>query len=378
MNGLKIFLSITIFFALAFSFNACKKEKDEDNSVNDASFDKSGMLKNIAENIIIPSYTDLKAAVDSLQYYNNQFLSNPNTVTLIALQQKFRDAYSTYQWCSAFEFGPAEDEIIRANFNTFPCDTVQVNNNISSGVYNLGAASNLDAKGFPAIDFLLYGSLHNNDTIVAMFTIDADAANRKNYLSALVNELKSKTDIVNNAWSPSGGNYIATFIGNTGTDAGSSLSLLVNQLNFDFEVLKNFEIGIPLGKQSLGTPFPEKVQAYYSQSSIVLAMQHIKAIENIYLGRSKQGVDGLGLDDYLAHLQSPYNGGLLSDAIKAQLTTAIAKLQLVPDPLSQTIITNSSVVNNAYVELQKQVILFKTEMPSSFGVLITYLDNDGD
>jgi len=41
-------------------------------------------------------------------------------------------------------------------------------------------------------------------------------------------------------------------------------------------------------------------------------------------------------------------------------------------------LTNPSVVDAAYVELQKQVVLFKTDMPSSLGVLITYQDNDGD
>lgn len=336
------------------------------------------MLRNIGEHLILPAYSDLKISIDSLHYFNNQFIADPSLPNLANVQTLFRQAYSRFQWVAAFEFGPADKELIRANFNTFPCDTVQINGKIAAGDFNFSTVADLDAKGFPAIDFLLYGSQYNNDAIIAKFTTDANAANRRSYLNALVNELKSKTDALNNAWSPAGGNYINTFINNTGADVGSSLGLLVNQLNYDFETLKNYKVGIPLGKKTLGTPLPEKVEACYSQISVALAVQQIKAIENLYLGRSKQGVDGLGLDDYLIHLKSQYNGGWLSDAIKSQLSLAIQKLQSVPDPLSQTIISTPSIVDAAYIELQKQVVLFKTDMPSSLGVLITYQDNDGD
>jgi predicted lipoprotein len=152
----------------------------------------------------------------------------------------------------------------------------------------------------------------------------------------------------------------------------------VNQLNYDFEFLKNYKIAIPLGKRTLGTPLPEKVEGYYSKISIQLAAEQFKAIENIYLGKSKLGVDGLGLDDNLVHLKSEYNGGTLSDAIRAQITTVLSKIQAIPDPLSSSITNNPAIVDAAYVEMQKLVVLFKTDMSSALGVLITYQDNDGD
>ncbi len=332
----------------------------------------------MAVNLIVPAYAELKVSVDSLQFYNNQFAASPTLALLVMLQIKFIQAYTDYQRVSSFEFGPAEIELIRTNFNIFPCDSTQINNKIAAGDFGISTAADLDAKGFPAIDYLLYGSNQNNDTVLVRFTTDANAANAKNYLTTLINELKFKTDLVNAGWSASGGNYTATFKGNTGSDVGGSIGMLVNQLNYDLELLKNAKIGIPLGKKTLGVPLPEKTEARYSTVSLLLAMEHLKSIENIYLGRSVANIDGLGLDDYVAHVNARHFTGPLNDVIKNKFISAKAKLALVTGTLSQAVISNASAVDAAYMELQQLTVLLKVDMPSALGVLITYQDNDGD
>lgn len=353
----------------------CKKDKQKDNKPVD-NFDRKAMLTNIGNNVIIANYLSLQTEANALDAAVIQFNTTTDSANLANLQTAFNTAYATWQLCSVFELGPGESQLIRLNLNTFPTDTAQINANIASGVYDLGTAANVDAKGLPAIDFLLFESTFI--TTLANYTTANNATNRKTYLLALSNEIKTKANNIYNAWIASGGNYINTFITNSGTDIGSSLGLLINQLNYDFETIKNFKIGIPLGKKTLGTPLPEKVEGYFSGTSLALVIKHLKTIENIYLGRSELGVDGLGLDDYLTHLKTPYNSGLLSDAIRAQLQTAISKLQSIPSPLSQTVVSNPTVVDAAYIELQKLVVLLKADMPAALGTLITYADNDGD
>ena len=154
--------------------------------------------------------------------------------------------------------------------------------------------------------------------------------------------------------------------------------MLVNQLNYDFELLKNAKIGIPLGKKTFGTPIPAKVEAFYSTQSLVLVTEHLKSISTIYLGKNLQNAHGLGLDDYLAHLKAQHSLGLLNDVIKNQFTLAETKLAAIPGTLSQAVVSNPAVVDAAYAELQKLVVLLKVDVPSALGVLITYQDNDGD
>ena len=57
---------------------ACSSESDEDqNQVAD--FDHSSILKNYADNIIIPRYNNFKAELDALKTFVDEFASNPNS-----------------------------------------------------------------------------------------------------------------------------------------------------------------------------------------------------------------------------------------------------------------------------------------------------------
>lgn len=371
LKNIKLKASLGIALLVTGGF-CCKPEKEEETPKPE--FDRKAMLENIGNNVIVPNYLSFKAKTFSLDSAVADFNSASDLTKLNNLQNLFKETYLLWQNISTFEFGPAYDILFRVNSNNFPTDTVQINSNITTGSYDPATAGNLDAKGFPAIDFLLFGRTDNN-SILANFTSDANAANRKTYLQNLSSELKSNASAVYNSWV---GGYAGTFSNNTGTDVGSSLGMLVNELNYDYEILKNYRIGIPLGKKTLGTPQPNKVEAYYEKNSVQLAVEHIKSIENIYLGRSKSGSDGLGLDDYLIRLEAQYNSGLLSDAIKSQFSVTISKLQAIPDPLSETIVNNPAVVDAAYNEIQKLLVLLKTDMPSALGVQITYQDNDGD
>jgi predicted lipoprotein len=167
--------------------------------------------------------------------------------------------------------------------------------------------------------------------------------------------------------------YRNTFVNSLSTDVGSSIGFLVNQVNFELDYLKNAKVGIPLGKKTLGISMPEKCEAYYGKQSVQYALETLKAIERVYNGGS-----GKGFDDYLDHLGAEYNGGSLNGAIQNQFSVAKSKLSAIPDPLSAQITSNPAIVDAAYAELMKLLVLLKTDMPSSLGVIITYQDGDGD
>lgn len=361
---------------LGLLLTQCKKKSDEEGLNPEVSFDKPAMLANVGEQIIMPAYEKLKRSLDSLTVSTDAFVKNPDSATLAEIQARFINAYILYQSASTFEFGPADVQLLRASFNIFPSDTNKINSKISIGNFDFSTVADIDVKGFPAIDFLLFSG--GNASVLSRFTAAANATNTKTYLRALVTEIRSKTDAVNTGWSSTGGNYIAQFKTNLGNSVGSSLGLLVNQFNFDYEILKNARIGIPLGKKSLGTPYPNKVEAFYSGQSLRLALEHLRSIENIYLGRDANGNDGPGFDDYLAALKTQHPQGLLNEVIKNKFIAAKTKLTAIQEPLSQTVINNPAIVDAAYLEIYQLTVLIKVDMPSALGVMITYEDNDGD
>jgi predicted lipoprotein len=352
---------------------SCKKSNTDDSDKGSA-FDRKGLLINVSTNIIIPAYTAFQTTAVNLDAAVIAFNASPDAAKLVTLQTAFKAAYLQWQSTSAFEFGPAATVSLRVNTNTYPASVDQINANVTSGTYNPLLLANLAAKGLPALDYLLFGTGADNTAILAMYTTDSNAAKRKTYLASLSTEIKTNINTVVTGWST----YKATFISADGTDIGSSVGQLVNQLVYDYEILKNYEVGIPAGVQSMGAALPQKVQAYYSQISLQLAIAHIQAVQNIYLGKSSTA-DGLGLDDYLVQANAKSSSGAsLNDAIKAQFASALAKLQALTNPLSTNITTNQAQVTAAYTELQKLTVMLKTDMTSSLGILITYGDNDGD
>ncbi len=367
-----LFVATVIAAIVSISFfSACKKDEDLPDDPADT-FDRTSLLVNYADSLIITNFMILDVQLDTLTARTAAFNASPDLTNLYALRTTFLSAYRTYQSVSAFEFGPSETETYRTNCNTFPTDTAQILANISNGTYDLFMASNLDAKGFPAIDYLLYG---RNVTDAAIVNYFSTTANRRAYLADLVLHLSTHTANVLNAWNSG---YRQAFIASNGNSIGSSLGYIVNQLNYDLELIKNARVGIPLGKLSLGVPMPEKCENYYSGQSVWLASACLDNIENFYLGRSMNGTDGPGLDNYLDHLGAQYQSGSLNSAIQQHFADAKTKLQAVPDPLSTQVISNPAVVDTAYVAIKRLLILLKTDMPSNLGIVITYQDTDGD
>ncbi len=370
---MKKLIQLSLALILCSLLLQCKrKNKDKDPDEDPAVvFDKQAMLTNYADALIIPSYTNFKTSLDSLIGVYNTFKTSGTLNDFQIVKQKFFVAYLKYQRCDLFEFGPAENQVIRASFNIFPTDSTQINSNITAGNYNLALVANLDAKGFPALEYLFFGNNANENSMLALFS----NANRKQYATDLLAEMSIKINAVISSWNSS---YRNTFVNSLGTDVGSSIGFMVNQLNYQLDYLKNAKVGIPLGKKSLNVPVPTSCEAYYTGISIVYAKETLNLIESAYLGRSASGSDGKGFDDYLVHLEAKYSGGSLNDAINAQFALAKTKLAAVPDPLSTQVTSNAATVDAAYIELVKLLVLLKTDMPSSLGVVITYQDGDGD
>jgi hypothetical protein len=367
------YLTVLLVSALFLSVS-CKKKKEEEEEKKD-DFNKSELLANYSSNIIIPSYQDHLVKLDSLLASQQRFASVKNLPNLLDLRQKFADAYLSFQNVSAFEFGPAETVYYRSNANTFPCDTPQIKSNVASGTYDLNTAANIDAKGFPALDFMLYGKNQTDQQVLDLYVTDSLATNRLNYLGTLCTTLRSSASGILQSWTSS---YQSTFNASTSSDIGSSIGLLINQLNQDVEISKNFRIGVPLGKKTLGVILPDKCEAYYSKQSLELVKKNILTCERIYFGNSLSGASGKGFDDYLDFLNAQYNGGSLNAAITNQFTVVKTKLNAIPETLDGSIVSNFAAVDAAYLEVQRLVVLLKADMPSALGIVITYQDTDGD
>lgn len=343
-------------FALALLCLVALSCDRNDPKVEDT-FDKEAMLKNITSTSIVPAYSQWAEAAGSLDQAADVFTNDPSEGNLEILRNAFIKAHENWNACALFEFGPAADRNLRLAINTFPTDTAQIETNIVEGDYDLDAAMNADAKGFAAIDYVLYTKKE------ALLSSDARAKYIKDntqYILGLANEVES-------SWQ----SYQNEFANNTSSSAGSSISNLVNEINYEFELIKNARVGIPLGKKTLGETQVEKLEGFYSGKSNEFAVSSLISIKNAFTGGN-----GIGLDDYLNDLDAKKDDKLLSIAIIElfdEIETGLNEVEL-----RSTIDESPADLDPIYNKLEQQVVLLKTDMPSQLGVQITYQDNDGD
>ena len=329
-------------------------------------FDQEAMFTNIADNLIIPAYTNLKEKVDDLETKVTDFQSNISQSTLDDLRSSWFEAYRVWQHASQYKFGPSEDVFLYNSVNNFPLNVDETNEKITNEDYDFTSPDAYD-KGFPALDYLLYGIGDDDAAILVQF---ADAK-YMTYLTKVVEDIKTRVDATTTAWDT----YRATFITNTGTAAGSSLSQIVNGFNENYEFIKREKLGVPSGVLTLGFTNPTKVEAFYAGRSVELANEALAASFQLYLG-----ANSLGLDDYLQEIGTMKEDKTLDEAIQEQFTSAVNTLQGLgtTTPLSELVDTETDKVVDAYNEVTKQLVNIKTDMPSVLCVSITYIDNPSD
>jgi len=350
-----LFLSIIL---LSLAVASCKK-KGEDTP----QFDKSELLNNVATNIIIPSLNSFSTELNTLKSSFEAFENNMNLTSLETVRENFKSAYSSWQSLKIYDFGPLLNNGFKLSTGIFPSDTTQIQDNITSGSYNLTTAANSDAIGLSALDYLLFkpGAL---DEFI-------NTANYSDYASDVIDKMVNEMTVVQSEWS----SYKNTFVSSTGTETTSSFSQLVNEFNKDFEIAKNAKLGIPLGKQSLGIQLPDYIEARYSGYSLDLLRSSIVSHQGLFNGDNNSASGSkVGFYEYLVHLERSD----LANNINSRFNSILAKIDSFQNSLESEMATNSSELDALYNLIQGQVVNLKTDMTSAFGVLITYQDNDGD
>ncbi|MEO1054683.1 MAG: imelysin family protein [Bacteroidota bacterium] len=355
------------FVALAWSVISCG---DDDTTGTEMSgFDRSAMLESMATNLIIPNFETLQASVNQLEVAANNFVATTTEENLTALQEAWVQAVTDHQHCSAFGFGPASLSLgpYASVLGVFPIDETDVESNIVSGDFDPASSFDRDVRGFYAVEYLIYGNQSTAAEIVAGFD-----QNRKDYLSLLVNELKTTFDNIVTEWNTT---YLQEFVASEGTSAGSSVSLMYNEFVQDYENLKNFKIELPAGLTAgQGGADGALVEAFYSGISRDLIVEHFESSKNIWSGLSRSGQDIIGFEEYL---ESVVGGPeLITNTQSAIVVIDNAVAALPQGRLSDQITDDAVAVLRD--ELQNNTANFKSSMSSLLGISITFNSGDGD
>ncbi len=366
ITGKKVFL---VLIAALIVVACTSSSTDDEPKVNNDNFDRTALLVNVADNIVIPAFEDLGAKLSELKSKKDAFVATPNQTNLEELRASWVNAYTVWQSVEVFNIGKAEELLYGFQMNVYPTNVSDIENNISTGTYDLTAVNNNDAVGFPAVDYMLYGLGTDDMAIISKY---ADAK-YTTYLSDLVNQMESLTETVLEDWKTS---YRTTFVNSTANTATSSLNKFVNDFIFYYEKgLRANKFGIPAGNFS-ASPLPEKVEAFYNNDiSKELALESLNAVQDLFNGKA-YATNGTGssFNAYLVALER----NDLAVLINSKFDDAREKIQALDASLNNQVTADNTKMTKAFDALQLAVVSLKVDMLQAFNVSVDFVDADGD
>jgi Imelysin len=369
----KFLVLFTFFVAIV----ACSESDDSLPETTEDSFDRSAMLVNWADNIIVPAYDDFARNATNLNSFTGIFKQTTSQENLELLRTVYKEAYLSFQNVSMFEIGPAETVRFRDRMNTYPTNVSEIEALILAGNPDFSLPSTNDAQGFPAMDYMLYGVGETDAEILEFYTTHPNAELHKDYIVNLSASIFELADLTHANWTAG---FRDDFVANSGSSASASADKLTNDFVFYYEKsLRAGKIGIPAGVFS-SNPLPSKVEAFYSKDfSKVLALEALNATERFFNGQEFRGSQtGESFVSYLNFLNTIRTGEDLSSLINAQFGIARNRLNALDTNFVNQIQNDNSKMLGAYDELQRNVILLKVDMMQALSINVDYVDADGD
>lgn len=333
---------------------------DEEEADTGGDFDKNRLLTEYANNYIIPSYKILRDSIST---------GFPSFTTATYFED-IRRVQNAWQRVAFLDFGPAMNYTLLSSFNTYPIDTARVEENINDiDKTDFGAASDINAIGFTAMDYVVAGLLEGEDE---KFTQEELLF----YVERLFDFHNEKVVQVTANWTT---DYATDFIENDGNTLTSSLTVMINRYLFYYEkYFRDGKLGVPLGIRSNGVPLLGRLEMPSSETSWNVFVSSWKSIYNFYYNIGES--DKYGLHDVLADRNvDAGNGKKTHEIIDEQfqlLDEMISNYQT--DDFKQALLDQDQELKDIYQEVQKMVQLLKVDMTSALGISITYESNDGD
>lgn len=369
----KLFLVLSIIVIIIFA--SCSSSSESSSQDN---FNRTALLTNWSDNIIIPSYVNYQTKVQNLATDVTTFNTTPTETNLQTLRTSWLEAYKSYQKVAIFYFGKAADISLNESANTYPADAAGIEANISSGTYDLNLFSQYPKQGFPGLDYLINGLGATDASIVSFYSTNPNALKYKQYLTAITAKLKSNVDLVITDWNSG---YRASYIASNGTGVSSSVSKTTNLFVKTLEKpIRTGKIGIPAGLFSNGTLFPQKVEAFYKNDvSRELLNVAIQAQQDFFNGKyANNTTTGESLKSYLDYLNAVRSGQSLSTIINNQFATILTSNATLSPSFSQQINTDNAKMIAANNVIQQEVIYLKLDMMQALNITVDYVDGDGD
>lgn len=338
----------TLFLALTFVAFATSCGGDDDGPVaQDADYSEN--INNIANNVIVETYSDLAGKATNLLNEANDFKTHVTASNLDNAKQAWRSARDPWEASEGFLIGPVDTAGVDPAIDSWPVNVVDMDNLLADTANHPTITEAIvdqqidEAKGFHLIEYLLWGLDGNKQ--VADFT-----PRELEYLVAACENLKNKTDFLKNEWISTGGNFVDNFLtaGNNTMypSQKSALEDYVSALIVIADEVANGKIEVPLNGEDGSGVDPTQEESRFSHNSKIDFANNVRSISNVYNG--KYLIDGLGIADIVAE-----ENATLDTRFQGEIVAAIQAIEGIPGTFTDAIVNNRPAVENAQTKVRK-------------------------
>lgn len=347
-----------------------------------AEFSRPVMLQDLATKVIVPGIRDFSQRCEALAQAAQKLEATPVEGNLKRTQQAWAETCLAWKHIQWLQFGPVKDRAFWSTLCFKPVYAKSIEKVISDTkpinedyLAEQGAA----AKGIYTLEYLLFDLPQGQTAWVGedgkptktgkprlaekSLLEGAQAVRRRAYVRALAQELVT---LLKEARAVS---EAPDFVANYVKGSQDSINFAVNGLLDEMESGVVNVIRLYVDQFANRSLRYEQIEGYAGGVSARAVEEELVGLETLY-----RGADGVGLDDYVKHV----NPGL-NERLEKRFLAGKAAIKLFRDaPVDVSLVNNYPAMERAYDELHELEIQIKLDVVSSLGVTLLFSSIDGD
>jgi predicted lipoprotein len=364
-------LLLLLFVGSIGAYQSCKKTEQ-------AEYDRLQLAQNLVRHVVLPVHQNLQTETNALHAAAQSFRADASLQNFQLLRQAWLSSKLAYKATELFNVADVYDTYMHNKMNKWPCNTTFIDEMLAD-VVALDQAyvetKGSTAKGFPALEYLLFDPTLSETEMHAQLIGSADFARRADLIEAYAQDLYFKAYFLNDYWSPTGDNYGETFVSNSPTSGlESPINIIANALVAQAERVYSSDLGQPLGNYNGGTPDAELAEAFRSRQSLSCIRASILSLQETLNGQMGGPTSEPSLRNHLIACGAEDTANELDN----ELSTALEMIDGYGSSLEDGIVSAPQPLATIRAHMQTVVVLLKTEAFPALGITLTFNDNDGD
>ncbi|UJJ31525.1 imelysin family protein [Halopseudomonas maritima] len=269
-------------------------------------------------------YEQLASNTASFEQLTSEYCAEPTDAGLLAVQEQWLAAFSSWQAVRFVDFGPIEQNTRAWKFQFWPDPK---NLTAAKARYWLGGDKAIDVdalsrdsvaiQGFPAAEYLLF------DPQITEGERALPAERTCTLLTAISGNLKHNAAGLNADWGQLQSRYLEVADYNNGTLTSAMHAL---------EIMADWRLAAPLGVRGTGKPNPYLADAWRSEQSLVTLRASLQGLADYF-------VPGLNL------LMAENDAPELAEQFSSQLNKTLAHFDSLPTDITPLLETEEGIAS---------------------------------